>query len=208
MTDLVDRADLTAKLGEKEKEYREAIHDITRNFDDFKEKAEAALHAERERVRELKSENSAIRTLMGCYNIGGWTDAIKPMKRAEKAEAENKRLGNRDGNAHFELVLEKDGDPFYRIPLKIVDFGVADNIYVVESSDVQVAFTENATLRERLRPVEEVYKNAIEVYEKWKDLDGGIDKDHYPTNAERGHQFRMSWGIVTKIVAIKEAGEK
>lgn len=33
-------------------------------------------------------ENAAIRELMNCYNVGGWTDSIEPMKRALKAEAE------------------------------------------------------------------------------------------------------------------------
>lgn len=36
---------------------------------------------------ELKRENHAIRTLMNIYNLGGWTDMIGPMVRAEKAES-------------------------------------------------------------------------------------------------------------------------
>lgn len=39
-------------------------------------------------VTELTAENEAIRELMNCYNLGGWTDALEPMKRALKAEAE------------------------------------------------------------------------------------------------------------------------
>ena len=108
------------------------------------------LHAEQERVRELEKTKAFV---LSEYN--------ELKRKTEKAEAENKRLGNRDGNAHIELVLEKDGHPFYRIPLKVVDFGVADNIYVVESDDIQTTFTENTTLRERLNPVEEVYKEWI-----------------------------------------------
>ena len=40
-----------------------------------------------ERIAELEAENHALRTLMNTYNLGGWTDAFEPMKRAEKAEA-------------------------------------------------------------------------------------------------------------------------
>jgi hypothetical protein len=36
----------------------------------------------------LVAENTAIRMLMNCYNVGGWTDALAPMQRALKAEAE------------------------------------------------------------------------------------------------------------------------
>jgi hypothetical protein len=41
---------------------------------------------------ELSAENHALRTLLNTYNLGGWTDALGPMKRAEAAEAEVERL--------------------------------------------------------------------------------------------------------------------
>ena len=46
----------------------------------------------RARVANLEAENAAIRALMDCYNLGGWTDAIAPMNRALAAEAERDRL--------------------------------------------------------------------------------------------------------------------
>lgn len=36
---------------------------------------------------EAKAECDAIRELMNCHNLGGWTDAVGPMRRALKAEA-------------------------------------------------------------------------------------------------------------------------
>jgi hypothetical protein len=36
----------------------------------------------------LRAELAAVRELMNCYNLGGWTDALAPMQRALKAEAE------------------------------------------------------------------------------------------------------------------------
>ena len=37
---------------------------------------------------QLRDENAAIRTLMNTYNLGGWTDSISVLQRAERAEAE------------------------------------------------------------------------------------------------------------------------
>lgn len=39
-------------------------------------------------IAALKAELAAVRELMNRYNLGGWTDAVEPMKRALKAEAE------------------------------------------------------------------------------------------------------------------------
>jgi hypothetical protein len=41
-----------------------------------------------DRIAELERELVAVRTLMNCYNLGGWTDSIGPMKRALEAEAQ------------------------------------------------------------------------------------------------------------------------
>lgn len=41
----------------------------------------------RHEIHRLIQENAAIRELMNTYNLGGWTDAIGPMKRALEAEA-------------------------------------------------------------------------------------------------------------------------
>ena len=53
----------------------EIIIDLERQLADVK-----AQLAERTR------ENDAIRELMNTYNLGGWTDAVEPMKRALAAE--------------------------------------------------------------------------------------------------------------------------
>lgn len=36
---------------------------------------------------EAKADAAAVRELMNAYNLGGWTDAVEPMKRALRAEA-------------------------------------------------------------------------------------------------------------------------
>lgn len=41
-----------------------------------------------ERAERAEADSAAVRELMNAYNLGGWTDAIGPMKRALKAEAE------------------------------------------------------------------------------------------------------------------------
>ena len=48
-------------------------------------------------VDRLRAENEAIRTLMNTYNLGGWTYAVEPMKRALRAEAEVERLRDKSG---------------------------------------------------------------------------------------------------------------
>lgn len=42
--------------------------------------------AERE-LAEVRADAAAVRELMNIYNLGGWTDAVAPMKRALAAEA-------------------------------------------------------------------------------------------------------------------------
>lgn len=38
-------------------------------------------------IKRLEQELAAVRELMNVYNLGGWTDAVEPMKRALAAEA-------------------------------------------------------------------------------------------------------------------------
>ncbi len=56
----------------------------------------------------------------------------------ERAEyvAENKRLRKRDGNATIQLCFNDGDNPFAREDLQVVDVGVSDNCYVVESQTV------------------------------------------------------------------------
>jgi hypothetical protein len=48
-------------------------------------------------------------------------------------QAEIGRFSKRDGNATIELCYNDGNNPFARESLKVVDFGVSDNGYVVES---------------------------------------------------------------------------
>ena len=43
-------------------------------------------------LAERTRENDAIRELMNTYNLGGWTDAVEPMKRALAAEQREREL--------------------------------------------------------------------------------------------------------------------
>lgn len=58
--------------------------------------------------------------------------------RTELAEAKEEiaRFGKRDCNATVELCYDDGNDPFARETLKVVDVGVSDNIYIVESQTV------------------------------------------------------------------------
>jgi hypothetical protein len=82
------------------------------------EKREMELKAERESYREMwkaeqrevkawEAERDAIRELMNCYNLGGWTDALGPMKRALKAEAERDAL--KQSINRFHHVMQRAG---------------------------------------------------------------------------------------------------
>lgn len=57
---------------------------------------------------------------------------VEDAARIAELEAEIERLRNRDGNSTINLCFSKKGNPFNQEQLKIVDFGVSDNIYVVE----------------------------------------------------------------------------
>lgn len=74
-----------------------------------------------------------IRGMIVCASGGEYVKA----KDYEALRAENERLGKRDGNANIELILPEKDDPFNRIDLKIVDFGVSDNCYVVTSEEIE-----------------------------------------------------------------------
>ena len=56
------------------------------------------------------------------------------LQRVKELEAEKRRLESRDCNATIELVFNDGSNPFARETLKVIDVGVADNIYCVESS--------------------------------------------------------------------------
>lgn len=60
-------------------------------------------------------------------------------RKIQELTAENERLRTRDGNAHIILCCPTDDDPSKQEQLVIIDFGVADNIYMVEREAEHVA---------------------------------------------------------------------
>ena len=70
-----------------------------------------------------------------------------------KLEAENKRLRDRDLNATIELCYDNGDNPFAREELKVLDVGVADNCYVVESEVLKKALAENKRLKEDMEHI-------------------------------------------------------
>ena len=93
-----------------------------------------------EEIDRLNAELAAIRALMNCYNIGGWTDAIEPMKRAETAEAELAEKEKRISQKAFMTMDEAIWDTF------------VDRLNIVKTKK------ENADPNARLLPIEEVWK--------------------------------------------------
>lgn len=89
---------------------------------------------------------------MGCRKDDGYYSlAMSRLKLVEKYKAENKRLKKRDGNATIELCYDDGNNPFAREELKVVDIGVSDNIYVVESQVVSNLRSANERLRDAIK---------------------------------------------------------
>jgi len=61
----------------------------------------------------------------------------KLVKHIEEQGAEIERLRMRDGNAAISLLLPTEANPFERDDVYVLDFGVADNCYLVESPEVK-----------------------------------------------------------------------
>ncbi len=74
-------------------------------------------------------------------------DVQRLISQVVQLQAENKRLTEREWNMTIELCFDDGNDPFAREELKIVDVGVADKIYVVESQMTNNLLTENKRLR-------------------------------------------------------------
>lgn len=60
--------------------------------------------ADAARIAELKGENSALRELMNCYNLGGWTDSLALIKERDEMA---KRATRMEGAV---VLLEKERD--------------------------------------------------------------------------------------------------
>lgn len=65
-------------------ESQDSYRIVSESTDDL----ERRLHASEAECKELRASAGAIRELMNCYNLGGWTDAESAMKRALAAESE------------------------------------------------------------------------------------------------------------------------
>lgn len=96
-------------------------------------KTEAEVQKQVEYIHQLQNENS---------------DLLPKAKRAEKAEAEVERLSKRDCNATVQLCYSTNDYPFNNEDLKIVDVGVSDNVYIVESELFNDLQAQNKVLRE------------------------------------------------------------
>jgi uncharacterized coiled-coil DUF342 family protein len=69
---------------------------IVRNtYNNLNSKLSEELRTANTQLAEKDREIAAIRELMNCYNVGGWTDSTEPMKRALQAEAELAELRER-----------------------------------------------------------------------------------------------------------------
>lgn len=78
-------------------------------------KLAVALAALREQVAAKDADIAAIRELMNVYNLGGWTDAIAPMKRALAAEADNAALREQVEAFRREQIARSKIDPVTRL---------------------------------------------------------------------------------------------
>jgi uncharacterized membrane protein len=123
------------------------------------EKLRDEVAALRTELAEKEAELAAIRELMNCYNIGGWTDSIEPMKRALKAEAE--LAEERHENEQLIALRDEYEELVGNVALILGCTDEWSNCH-----DHRCCIVENATeithklaeLRERLKPVDEVYK--------------------------------------------------
>ncbi|MCK5606509.1 hypothetical protein KAR91_31695 [Candidatus Pacearchaeota archaeon] len=108
----------------------------------FKEKGAASKYFEGLAIAYLKRGND-------------WFDI------ARKKDGEIERLSKRDCSATVELCYSTTIDPFKREELKILNVGVADNCYVVESQVVTALQEERDTLKQK---VEELEKQVTPEY--------------------------------------------
>lgn len=89
MQDEIDelRAELGKVITDRD-EWKESTKDANTamNAENFRR---IAMQAERD---ALRAENASIRSLMECYNLGGWTDSLTMMKERDALRAELDRL--------------------------------------------------------------------------------------------------------------------
>jgi hypothetical protein len=71
--------------------------------------------------------------VIGASRMHNMLDCLEDgAKQIQELTAENERLRKRDGNATIIICETTDTIPFHQERLKIIDFGVSDNLYMVE----------------------------------------------------------------------------
>jgi hypothetical protein len=68
-----------------------------------------------------------------------------------RLKKECNRFSDRDCSASIQMCYSTDDDPFNTESLKIVDVGVSDNIYIVESKLLQETLLENKKLKAKAK---------------------------------------------------------
>jgi hypothetical protein len=76
-------------------------------LEQFKNEILSRFDQQAKKIAKLEADNAAIRELMNTYNLGGWTDAIEPMKRALKAEAKIAVLEKQNREVNARLVSQE-----------------------------------------------------------------------------------------------------
>jgi len=93
-------------------------------------------------VVALTNEVERLRLELANEQASGGQVISEMRQNSDELKAEVERLQTRDGNATIELCFSDGNNPFAREKLKIIDFGVADNVYVVEKNRVENKPTE------------------------------------------------------------------
>ena len=131
----------------------------------------------RQKIENLSKDNDKLKTLLvspinvckkcgeylglldevecpNCDRLYKLTNQVKDTcTRAEKAESERDFFSKRDCNATVQLSYSTNDYPFNKEDLKIVDVGVSDNVYVVESKLFNSIQAERDRFREALKVI-------------------------------------------------------
>jgi predicted RNase H-like nuclease (RuvC/YqgF family) len=110
-----------------------------------------------EEIKKLKSDNSVLRTNVDgleAKNVDLQAKVDGLEVKINRQQREIDRLRSRDGHATIELCYNDGNNPFAREKLKVCDFGVSDNCYVVESEVVEKLQADNTQLLEKVKELE------------------------------------------------------
>ena len=180
-------------------------------------------------IKELDTERSARQKKDVAYTLlQGKYDAVLKKCKEHKAEngelrKENERLRKRDDSANIELCFNDGFNPFAREDLKIVDVGVADNVYVVESETVTKLQQELTELKEKYEknkpicsecqsyPQKKSYEDRISDLKKAVASEGlGVDTiatNIYDFLCGKGMSLRLSLDLIREIATSLHEGQ-